>query len=113
MMCRGATVGRAVGLTALVCSVALGQDWRRVGNAALDLSLASPATGAVERVWFSNDGARVFAQTRSGRVFSTGDFENWETSNAIAPDEPRQPVVARAPSSNARLVAAARGVYAL
>jgi uncharacterized protein (TIGR03437 family) len=52
-------------------------DWRRIGNAAMDLSLASVATGPVNRVWFAEDGSRLYARTAAGVVFVTDDFEKW------------------------------------
>src|ERR1019366_6587339 len=49
---------RAVGGAVLLLGLAgLGPaqsvNWRRVGNSAVDLRLASPATGPVDKVWFS------------------------------------------------------------
>jgi uncharacterized protein (TIGR03437 family) len=92
-------------------------DWRKVGASAVELSLASPATGSVERVWFSADGAQLFARTASGKTFATIDYETWK------PVEPgsEPPVVvsaaaARLPDPAVRLVAGAANplrVYAL
>lgn len=82
-MCRNDTRGVCLVL-ALVssCAVVLGQssgipEWRKLGNSSVDLMLASAATGPVENVWFSTDGSRLFARTRSGKTFETADFENW------------------------------------
>lgn len=61
-------------------------QWRHIGNSGIDLSLASPASGPVDRVWFSADGSRLFARTGSGRVFETADFEKWQPSTATPPD---------------------------
>src|SRR5262245_43856533 len=61
-------------------------SWRRIGSAAMDIALASPATGPVIRVWFSADGARLFALTAAGRVFESADLETWS-----APAGPVQP----------------------
>src|SRR4051794_36663676 len=81
LMCQSTTskesVMRIVGILALTAITAAAQipadplrpNWRRVGGSAMDLVLASPATGPVSRVWFSPDGLRLFAQTASGRVF--------------------------------------------
>jgi uncharacterized protein (TIGR03437 family) len=55
-----------------------GIGWRHVGNAAMELALPSLATGPVDRVWYSPDGARLYAKTASGRAFVTADFEKWE-----------------------------------
>ena len=39
--------------------------------------LASPATGPVEEVWFSENGGTLYARMSSGRVFETSDYEVW------------------------------------
>ncbi|MEN6600910.1 MAG: hypothetical protein ABFD86_00735, partial [Bryobacteraceae bacterium] len=44
-------------------------DWRRIGNSAVELNLAAPATGSVERVWYSADGLRLYARVGSGQVY--------------------------------------------
>jgi uncharacterized protein (TIGR03437 family) len=70
-------------------------DWRPIGASAVDLGLAGPVTGAMSNVWFSPDGATLYAQTASGKLFQTQDFENWEAAaNAPAPPAtfPREPV---------------------
>ncbi|MEO7648919.1 MAG: sialidase family protein, partial [Bryobacteraceae bacterium] len=61
-------------------------DWRKIGNSSFDLAFASPATGPVSRVWFSQDGARLFARTQS-RVFETSDLEHW-TEQTVASEPP-------------------------
>ena len=38
-------------------------DWRKVGSSSVELMLASPATGPVERVWYSAGGSLLFART--------------------------------------------------
>ncbi len=60
-------------------------DWRPIGNRVIEVSLASPATGPVERAWFSADGSRLYARTPAGRVFQTSDFENWQPAAAYGP----------------------------
>ncbi|MGE5568797.1 MAG: hypothetical protein ACM3S5_07155 [Rhodospirillales bacterium] len=94
-------------------------DWRRIGNSAVDLALASPATGPVARVWFSEDGARLFVRTAAGRVYETSDFEKWQPSTAVPPPveshaETSLPegvrAVRSAPSSSSRLYALGRQV---
>jgi uncharacterized protein (TIGR03437 family) len=92
-------------------------EWRRVGSSAVELDLASPATGPVEQVWFSVDGSQLFARTPTGRIFATVDYENW-TPVELAPQPPASPSasVSRLPDANARLVLAAGSpgrVYAL
>jgi uncharacterized protein (TIGR03437 family) len=72
-------------------------DWRRVGTAAINLGLASPATGPVTQVWFSTGGSTLFALTQSKKVFVTADFLTW--SAVTAPVD----VPAATPASAVRL----------
>ena len=80
-------------------------DWRKVGSSSVDLMLASPATGPVERVWYSAGGSLLFARTPSGKLFETADFETWAAvadgveTNALIPA-----TVARLPEPGARVV---------
>src|SRR6266404_4611898 len=114
LMCHRATRGRFGGslvllLTALTATAQTPADparpnWRRIGSAAIDLALASPATGPVSRVWFSPDGARLYALTASGRLFESADLESW--SVAVNPSQPPNVVGAatvRLPATGARL----------
>lgn len=78
------------------------REWRRVGNAAIDRSLAALATGSVNRAWYSASGS-LLIQTASGAVFETSDFENWKASAARVPVETANAVAARLPESNARV----------
>src|SRR5689334_2250192 len=57
-------------------------DWRRVGNAAIDLDLAGLATGPVERVWFSPAGDRLWVRSSSGKTFVNNDLEGWSVAEA-------------------------------
>lgn len=81
-------------------------DWRRIGGSAADLRLAGPVTGAMTNVWFKADGSVLYAQTGSGKIFETQDFENWEPA-ANAPSAPaiipRKPV--RTPEVGAKYIA--------
>src|SRR5689334_832461 len=109
-----------------VSAVAFGQtapeavrpDWRKIGSTSVDLQLASPATGAVDAVWFSPDGRTLYARTHAGRVFETVDSENWVASTASAPrtDNSVSIAVERLPMANSVLrssPADPRRVYAL
>lgn len=78
------------------------RDWRRVGNAVIDRSLAGLATGPVNRVWYSGPGS-LLIQTASGKVFSTTDFETWVSARAAVPAEPQSVPAIRLPDSGARL----------
>ena len=90
-------------------------NWRRVGNSAVDLLLASPATGPVDNVWFSDSGGTLYARTRSGKVFETADYDIWLPSqNTTEPALQPAPTVVRNPENGARLVGSASGrVYAV
>jgi uncharacterized protein (TIGR03437 family) len=92
-------------------------EWRRVGNPAMDVGLAAPATGPVETVWYSPDGARLYARTRTGMAFETTDFESWTPTQGVSePADTPTPAVDRTPEPGAKLAisAAAPGrIYAL
>lgn len=60
-------------------------DWYHVGNSLVDFSLAGLAGGPVDRVWYSPDGATLYAITSSGKTFETQTFETWRTSATPAP----------------------------
>jgi uncharacterized protein (TIGR03437 family) len=85
-----------------------------VGNSAVDLLLASPATGPVDKVWFSDSGGTLYARTRSGKIFETADYEVWLPSqNTTEPALQPAPSVVRNPENGARLVATGFGrIYA-
>jgi uncharacterized protein (TIGR03437 family) len=103
-VCHKGTVGAAVryaGLALVLSAVVAGQtaNWRRVGGSAVEMLLASPATGPVDTVWYGPDG-RLYAHTRSNRTFETSDFEIW-TPTANAPTAPNfvRPQVPNRPES--------------
>jgi uncharacterized protein (TIGR03437 family) len=79
-------------------------DWRKVGPYDAELSLASPATGPVSRVWFSPEGSTLLARTASGQTYQTADFETWSSApSAVAPALPPASAV-RLPEDGATLV---------
>lgn len=86
-------------------------DWYHSGNSLLDLSLAGLATGPVDRVWYSPDGATLSITTASGKNFQTSDFDSWTASgNAPTPPVPVEPRgVRQLPEANARVRAPAQG----
>ena len=123
-MCPTDTAGRALRwcATAIALSGLLSAqytpDWRKLGNSSIELNLASPVTGPVDAVWFSPEGDRLFAQTRSGKTFETADYERWTESlnPASRTDRDGPPPVERLPEIAARVRAAsavAPYVYAL
>ena len=71
-------------LAAAVSGQSVGQtpDWRRVGNAAMDLQLAGLATGPVDRVWYSPAGDQLFIRSASGKLFESNDFDRWAAAPA-------------------------------
>ncbi len=80
------------------------QEWRKVGGSAVDLGLAGPATGPVDEVWFSTDGATLYARTHSGRVFETRDFESWTPSATLQPNLLVSAIPGRMPEPGAHVV---------
>ncbi len=79
-------------------------DWRKIGGSAVELSLASPATGPVDRVWFSPGGV-LFAHTVSGRIYQTADFESWMEAPAGTEVAAASPAAAvRTPEAGAQIL---------
>jgi uncharacterized protein (TIGR03437 family) len=122
-VCRKGTITewRFLPLLGLAAGIAAAQsapvEWRRVGNPAMEIGLASPAGGPAQTVWYSADGSSLFVRTGSGRVLVTTDFENWTpVQGAAEPADAPPPGVERLPEPGARLavspVAPVR-VYAL
>ncbi len=87
-------------------------QWRRLGNAALDLQLSGLATGPMDRVQFRSGDARLFARAGAGQWYSTGDFETWSVERSEPPaSAPPPPIPDRLPEPDAALRAtSARGV---
>lgn len=116
-MCRGETEGAAVLLASVLAlavwpaagqtpTAALRPDWRTVGTTAIELMLASPATGPVDAVWFSADGSTLYARTSGGATFETADFEKWRPSEADRTTEPEPAPAERMPEPEARVLSA-------
>src|SRR5579872_1794732 len=80
-------------------------DWRKVGGTTVDLTLASPATGSVDEVWFGPEGHTLYARTHAGKVYETVDFESWTPATSPAPhaDSSVGVTAERLPDSNAVL----------
>jgi uncharacterized protein (TIGR03437 family) len=98
---------RLIGLALAAVFLAAAQthpDWRKVGSSSVELMLASPATGPVERVWYSADGSVLFARTPSGKIFETADFETWvAVADAAGPNTLVPATAARLPEPGARV----------
>lgn len=115
-MCRNATGRRLFAWALLVVLRAAAQaptapalDWRPIGATLIELGLASPASGPVERIWFSPDGEALLVRTRSGQVFRTANGERWEPAEAAPP--PRVDGVWAHPLNPSRLYALGVHVY--
>src|SRR5579883_557080 len=112
-VCHKGTARVAVRILAMVLAGAAGvlaqtsPDWRKIGGSGVDLMLASPATGPVDRVWYSADGSVLYAHTITGATYQTEDFEKWRpaVSPPEAPPMVRVPAV-RLPEQGAVVVAA-------
>jgi uncharacterized protein (TIGR03437 family) len=89
-------------------------DWRRIGGSSAELGLASPATGPVSRVWFSENGSVLYAATARGEVFQTADYDTWlPAPGATPPSIPNATAAARKPEPDSVVVPASAGVSAL
>src|SRR5262249_8327901 len=67
--------------------------WRQVGNWVVNQSLAGPAGGPVARVWYSTDGAILYAQTQAGHFYRmtdlAADSQHWQSyPSAVLPLPP-------------------------
>ena len=59
-------------------------NWKHVGGTRVNRGFGGPAAGPVESVWYGPGSASLLAQTASGRVFETSDFEHWKLSSSGA-----------------------------
>ena len=96
----------ALALAAVAAVSAQTTDWRRIGNSSADIQLASPVTGKVIQVWYSDDGSLLYALTASGKLFQTLNFESWDPATG----DPKPPAIfnrapARTPDPSATFVA--------
>ncbi|HMC59192.1 MAG TPA: hypothetical protein VKJ01_08380, partial [Candidatus Solibacter sp.] len=111
-MCHKGTFRHTLRLFGLVLALAhlaaaqTGTQWRKVGSFAAEFMLASPATGPVDRVWFSSDGGLLYARTHSGKVLQTPDYTTWTpAASAVEPAEPLLGSPVRIPQPGARVIA--------
>lgn len=106
---------RTLLLTAIVLLATAGDSlaqWRRLGNAALDLQLSGLATGPMDRVRFRSSDGHLFARAGAGQWYSTADFESWTLEREEpASAAPPAPIPDRLPEPGAFVRAtSARGV---
>src|SRR5579859_7722175 len=101
-----ATVWAGAGILLTPAAAQMAPLWKRVGGTGVNRGLAGRTTGAVQSVWYSPAGASLLAQTASGRVFETGDFQHWKLSSSGA-------APARTVASGARsYLASAENIFA-
>jgi uncharacterized protein (TIGR03437 family) len=115
-----ATVLATSAVSAQISTDTPASTWRRIGNAAIDRSLADLASGPVDRVWYSATGS-LMVHTPSGRVFESADFETWKPASAPVPPEsaprvqpvnlPESDVRTRSRSGSSTLYAVGKFVY--
>ena len=91
-MSNKATLGFGLSVLALAATGrAQTPEWRRVGNAAMELQLAGLATGPVDRVWYSPAGDQLFIRSSSGnspgKLLESNDFDKWSAapSDTVVP----------------------------
>lgn len=68
----------------LLATLASAQSWVRVGTTGIATGLAGLAGGPISAVWYSANGARLFAKTEAGRIFETTDLEHWQLNQTEA-----------------------------
>jgi uncharacterized protein (TIGR03437 family) len=86
--CVAAAVMLPVAARAQSARSTISADWRAVGNQILEAAVpVGLASGPVERVWFSADGARLFAQLDNGQVLENADDDSWQVAKGagVAP----------------------------
>src|ERR1700693_6133471 len=110
-MCRRATVRLVMCAALLMASTWAAKaqpanlDWRHIGNSAIELAMPSVTTGPVARVWYSEDGSVLYAQTGSGRIFATTDFEQWKQvpGQSVPPPAPASPESVTVPEAELKI----------
>jgi uncharacterized protein (TIGR03437 family) len=67
--------------------------------------MPSVTTGPVGRVWYSEDGSALYAQTVSGRIFATTDFEQWKQvqGQSVTPPAPTNPEAVTFPEAGLKI----------
>ncbi len=96
--------GLAVSVLATGIHAQTSPAWSAVAGYTVNLGLAGPATGPVRAVWYSAGGARLLAQTESGKVFETTDFQHWRlNSDDLIPSPPAKPAALGRPESGVKV----------
>src|SRR5579871_429370 len=93
--------------TAVPVNAQTAVDWRHIGNSVIEEDLAGPASGPVERAWYSADGGQLRVRTASGRVYETSDFDSWHAvpaaAGGIAPEPLSRAAAIRLPEVGAEV----------
>jgi uncharacterized protein (TIGR03437 family) len=87
----------ALGCLATGVSAQTTPAWNHIAGYTVNTGLAGPAGGPVRSVWYMAGGQRLEAQTESGKVFETTDFQHWKlnSSDVVPPPFPQPAAVAR------------------
>jgi len=93
--------GQAAFPTPGATAVTTPADWRRIGSLVSDGAMAGPASGRVDRVWYSPDGSKIGAETHSGRAYETADLETWAPSATPTPPSPLDAIAISLPEAGA------------
>lgn len=97
------TAVMAIALPTLARAQAAPQ-WSPVAGYTVNLGLAGPGTGPVQAVWYTAAGNRLLAQTQSGRVFETTDFQHWQLNSSDAvPAAPAKPAAVQNPEAGVQI----------
>src|SRR5947208_6425642 len=87
--------------------------WKRVGGTTINRGLAGPSTGPVRALWYNAAGTILRAETASGRILETTDFEHWRlNSTGATAVQPRGASSASSPEPGARVQAVENRLYA-
>ena len=97
------TAVMAIALPTLARAQAAPQ-WSPVAGYTVNLGLAGPGTGPLQAVWYTAAGNRLLAQTQSGRVFETTDFQHWQLNSSDAvPAVPAKPAAVQNPEAGVQI----------
>jgi uncharacterized protein (TIGR03437 family) len=73
-------------------------DWRKIGGPSYEMALASPATGPVDRIWFSGNQERLVVRTSSGHYFESDDLDRWRSRPDFSVPGPEPDLVRAVPA---------------
>ncbi len=98
------TAVMAIALPTLAQTAQTSPQWSPVAGYTVNLGLAGPATGPVQAVWYNAAGNRLLAETESGRIFETTDFQHWQlNSSDTVPPAPAKPTAVLSPEAGVQV----------